>query len=44
MTTANPERTRRFEPPGLPTFLPGLRPRLAHVLATGKAGTKVRPR
>jgi len=44
MTTANPERTRRFEPPRLPTRLPGLRPRLAHALATGKAGTQVRPR
>jgi cell division protein FtsW len=48
MTTANPERTRRFEPPrlptGLPTRLPGLRPRLAHALATGKAGTADRPR
>jgi len=43
MTTANPERTRRFEPPRIPR-LPGLRPRLAHALATGNAGTQVRPR
>src|SRR4051812_1828181 len=44
MTTANPERTpRRFELPGLPTRL-RLRRTLAHVVATGAQGSRVRPR
>jgi len=46
VTTANPERTRprRFEVPRLPASVPGLRPRLAHAVATGRAGAQVRPR
>ena len=46
MTTANPERTRprHFEPPRLPAFRPGLRPRLAHALATRRPRSAVRPR
>ncbi|HRK48465.1 MAG TPA: putative lipid II flippase FtsW, partial [Nocardioides sp.] len=42
MTTANPERTppRRFELPNLS----GLRPKLAHLVATGHRASAVRPR
>ena len=44
MSTANPEdtRSRRFELPPLPKLR--LRPRVAHVLATGRADSTVTPR